>query len=415
MKSLDLINMRVDEKLDYVIRGTVQILKKEELLSKLKKSEEDNRSLVIKYGVDPTAPEIHLGHVVPLKTLRRFQDIGNDITFLIGDFTARIGDPSGKNSGRKPMSEEEVMYNSERYKDQIFKVLNPERTKIVYNSSWLKPLNLENVIELLSKSTVNKLVKRNSFVKRFENGNAISGHELIYPYLQAFDSVALNSDVEIGGTDQYFNLIFGRDLQPKYGQQPQVVLTTQILEGLDGNEKMSKSLGNTVGICESAFDMYSKIMRIRDDLVTKYFKLLTDVSLYELSDMQLRIEKGAFHPLDFKKKLATEITQQFHSVYDTKRAENEYIKINEKGAIPREISEYIIDHEMTKEGSLSGIDLLTLTGLVSSNSEARRLINQRGFSIDSIVVDDFSKNIKIEDGMLLRVGKKKYLKLKYNN
>lgn len=406
--------MSAEQKVRYVTRGVVEVIKREDLVWKFEKAEREGRSLVVKYGVDPTAPEIHIGHAVPLRTLRRFQDVGHDITFLIGDFTARIGDPSGRSTGRNAMTEEDVLANSEEYKKQIFKILIPEKTKIVYNSHWLKPLVLEEVISLLARNTVNNLVKRKSFVKRFENGDSISGHELIYPFLQAYDSVALDADIELGGTDQYFNLIFGRDLQPRYGQEPQVVMTTPLLEGLDGNDKMSKSLGNTVGITEPANDMYAKLMQVRDNLMSKYFELLTDIDISELAQIEIALQRDEVHPMDVKKRLARDITSQFHSASAAKKAEEEFVRVYSQGEKPRDMELITINYKDTSEGYMTAVELMRHCGLAPSNSRARKLVEQRGFSIDDAVVEDPAKMIEISDSMILRVGKRKYVQVGYN-
>ncbi|RJQ15567.1 tyrosine--tRNA ligase [Candidatus Woesearchaeota archaeon] len=405
--------MNIQEQIQYIARGTVDLITKDDLLWKLQKAEREKRSMVVKYGVDPTAPEMHLGHTVPLRKLKHFQDIGHAVTFLIGDFTARIGDPTGRSSGRQAMTEEEVLANAQSYKEQIFKILNPEKTIIVYNSDWLKPLALEQLIGLLAKNTVNNLIKRKSFVKRFENGEPVAGHELIYPFLQAYDSVALNADVELGGTDQYFNLVFGRDLQPSYGQESQVVVTTPLLEGLDGNEKMSKSLGNTIGLDASAIDMYAKLMQIRDHLMIKYFTLLTDMDDLELGKLEVALAQETIHPLDVKKRLARDITSQYHSLEQTKEAEEEFMRVYSRGELPSSLDTIVIKQDQTANGIMTPVALMRLAGMAESNSEARRLITQRGFSIDGIVIENPYADIAVKTDMILRVGKTKYAKIAY--
>ncbi|MCF7872505.1 tyrosine--tRNA ligase [Candidatus Woesearchaeota archaeon] len=403
----------IQEKINYLSRGTEQIITREDLAWKLEKSERENRSMIVKYGVDPTAPDIHLGHLVPIKKLKHFQDIGHEITFLIGDFTGRIGDPSGKSSGRKAMTEEEVLKNANTYKEQIFKVLDAEKTNIVYNSSWLKNMHLEETVKLLSKNSVNNLIKRKSFSKRFGKGETVSGHELIYPFLQAYDSVALNADIELGGTDQYFNLIFGRDLQPKYGQEPQVVITTPLLEGLDGNEKMSKSLGNTVGIDENPFDMYRKIMKLKDNLIIKYFTLLTDVDELEIGHLEMDMKQNRAHPKDVKKRLAKTITTYLHSEQKANEAEKEFEKVYRQGKLPENIRDVCVEYDNSNNGKLTPIQIIRLCDLASNNGEARSIVKQRGFSIDSAIIEDPKKEISLYNNMVVKVGKEKYVRLNY--
>jgi len=409
----DLKKLSPEEKVRYLGRGTVEIITRDELTRKIRNTDEQGAPLVLKYGVDPTAPEIHLGHSVPLRKLRHFQNVGYDVTFLIGDFTARIGDPSGRSTGRNAMTEEEVLANAETYKQQIFRILVPEQTKLVYNSDWLKPMTLEESIKLLSRNTVNNLVKRKSFQKRFEKGEPIAGHELIYPFLQAYDSVFLKADIELGGTDQYFNLIFGRDLQPSYGQEPQVVVTTPLLEGLDGNAKMSKSLGNTVGIMEPATMMYTKLMKVKDNLVMKYFDLLTDVDQTELARIELGLGDGTLHPMDAKKRLAYEITASFHDPQQAKAAQEEFVKVYTRGELPSDLEKAVIDPTQAPDGKLTALDLLKACNLAESSNQARRLIGQRGFSIDGSVVEDPYREIELKDEMVLKVGKRTYVQISY--
>jgi len=402
-------------KINHIVRWVEDIITKEDLAWKFKKTESQKEDLVIKYGVDPTSPEMHIGHLVPIRKLKQFQELGYSITFLIGDFTARIGDPTGRSSGRKAMSEEEVLANAQTYKDQIFKILDEEKTKIVYNSSWLKPLNLEDTIKMLSGNTVNNLIKRKSFVERFKKGDSISGNELIYPFLQAYDSVALKADIELGGSDQFFNLMFGRDLQPKYGQEPQVVITTPLLEGLDGNEKMSKTLNNTVGLKENVKEMYSKIMTVQDNLIIKYFSLLTDADELDMRKLNSDLKIKKIHPIEAKKRLSREICKQFYSLEDVKRAEEEFDKVYILGQIPSDIKNLTLNYQDTPNGKIKLIELIRKAEFASSNNEARRLITQKGFSIDGVVIEDPLLNINIKNDMILKAGKDRYIKISYKD
>lgn len=399
--------MNINEQIKHLARNTQEIITRPELEQKLA----SGKKLVIKYGVDPTAPDIHLGHMVQLKALRRFQDYGHEITFLIGDFTGRIGDPSNQGHGRPAMSEQDVLDNAETYKAQVFKILNPDKTRIVYNSEWLKPLNLEDCMKLLGSSTVNKLIKRNSFVARFEKGDSIRGHELIYPFLQAYDSVALEADIELGGSDQYFNLIFGRDMQPAYGQEPQVVVTTPLLEGLDGNAKMSKSLGNTIGIDESANGMYAKLMTVHDELMSKYFTLLTDATYEKITEMEYALRKGEAHPMEIKHELARLVTNIFYDTKTVIAAREEFERVHQQGALPSELEETVIPYDETREGSVTGVELARYCGFASSNGEARRLISQGGLSIDDRVLREPYEPIELGEVNIVRKGKKNFAKV----
>ncbi len=401
---------QINQVINYLNRGVVDLINERELAWKIIESDREKRSMVVKYGVDPTAPEIHLGHTVTLRKLKHFQEQGHNVTFLIGDFTARIGDPSGRDEARKPMTEEEVLANAETYKKQIFKILQPEKTVIVYNSHWLKPIVLEDCLKLLSRGTVNDLIKRKSFAKRFEEGKPVSAIELIYPFLQGYDSVYLNSDVEIGGTDQHFNLIFGRDLQKKYGQEPQVVITLPLLEGLDGSEKMSKSLGNHVGIDEDPNTMYAKIMSANDSVMFKYFRLLTDMPLNEIEALENRLKNGETHPMDVKMLLARDIVSQYHGINAAKSSENEFLKVHRHRELPTEMPLHYIDGK-NNEYDISQI--LVETGLAKSKGQAKRLISQKGVRLNNLVIEDPSIPVKIEDDAVLNIGKKTFLRFKY--
>ena len=303
----------VRKALEVIKRGIVDLIEEEELIKKLEKAYKENKPLKIKAGFDPTAPDLHLGHTVLLRKLRQFQDLGHEVYFLIGDFTAMIGDPSGRSETRPPLTKEQVLENAKTYEQQVFKILDPNKTKIIFNSAWFSKMNAEDIIRLCAKYTVARILEREDFKKRFEANLPISIHELIYPLFQAYDSVALQADVELGGTDQLFNLLIGRDIQKEYGQEPQVIITLPILEGLDGVQKMSKSLGNYVGIMEPPFEMYGKIMSIPDKIMWKYYELLTDIPLEKIKTLKDQVESGKYHPKEAKKRLARYLVAQFHS------------------------------------------------------------------------------------------------------
>jgi tyrosyl-tRNA synthetase len=384
------------------------VLTPEDLLRKLEQSAQSGAPLVVKYGVDPTAPEMHLGHLVPLRKLRQFQEFGHDVAFLIGDFTARIGDPSGRGSGRAAMSEEEVLSNAQTYCAQLEMVLDMQRTRVVYNSAWLKPLTLEETIQLLARSTVNALIKRKSFVKRLDAGNAIAGHELVYPYLQAYDSVALHADVELGGSDQFFNLVFGRDLQVRYAQAPQVVLTTPLLEGLDGKAKMSKSLGNTVGLQEPAHVMYAKLMRVPDELVGKYARLLTARSEAEITSIEttLRDTHDEHALFNAKHLLATDVTTWLHGASETKQARDAFERAR-RGDMPLEMPIY----RLPSSEQITLREVVYRSGLAPSKNAAQRLIVQRGLQVDGVLVDEPTRMLAPGECVVLRAGKNRYVRI----
>jgi len=396
--------MDIKEQLNLIKKGAEEIIREEELIEKLKKK----KTLKVKAGFDPTAPDLHLGHTVLIQKLKHFQDLGHDIHFLIGDFTGMIGDPTGKSETRKPLTEEEVKKNAETYKEQIFKILDESKTKIVFNSEWLSKLNAVDIVKLCSKYTVARMLERDDFAKRFKNNISISIHEFLYPLFQGYDSVAIEADVELGGTDQKFNLLVGRDLQKDYGQEPQVILTMPILEGLDGKNKMSKSLGNYIGITEHPNDMYGKLMSISDDLMIRYYELLSDISVEDFEKLKQGIKNNTIHPMDAKKKLAFEIVSRFHGYEKAKEAEEYFTKLFTKKEIPDDLAttEYISSKE-----KIWICELLKDIGMVSSNSEARRLIKQGAIKIDNEKVTD--QNYELPKGFegIIKVGKKKIKKV----
>jgi len=401
--------LTLDKQLEIIKRGTVEIVPEAELIDKLKSSIESNRPLTIKLGLDPTAPDIHLGHTVVLQKLRQFQDLGHQVILILGDFTARIGDPTGKSETRKQLTEEQVMANAKTYERQIFKILDPEKTRVAFNSQWLAPLNFVQVIELAAKYTLARMLERDDFHKRFKENLPISIHELFYPLMQGYDSVALKADVELGGTDQKFNLLMGRTLQKEYGQKQQVALMMPILEGLDGINKMSKSLGNYIGIDEAPREMYGKTMSLPDEMMLRYFELVTAVPLEELRAIETGLKNGSLHPRDVKMRLAREIVTQYHDSEQAKAAEEEFKRMFQQKDLPDEIPEFRPTEDMLDEVWLP--KLIVAAGSANSTSEARRLIVQGGVKVDGIKIDDPNLNINPSAGMIIQVGKRKFFKI----
>ena len=380
-------------------RGVEDIYSEADLIEKLK----ENRPLRVKLGADPTAPDIHLGHTVVLNKLRQFQNFGHEVIFLIGDFTATVGDPSGKNATRPPLSREDVLRNAETYKEQIFKILDPQKTRIVFNSEWLGELGTVGMIRLASNYTVARMLERDDFKKRFANQQSIAIHEFIYPLLQGHDSVALEADVELGGTDQTFNLLIGRELQKSAGQKPQVAMTLPLLVGLDGEKKMSKSLGNYIGVTEAPSEMFGKIMSISDELMWDWYNLLSFRPLVEIAQLKAEVEAGK-NPRDVKILLAKEIIARFHNEDATNAAEQEFINRFQKGAMPDEMPEF------TFEGEIGLATLLKEAGLVPSTSEAIRSAQQGGVKIDGEKVDDVRQNAQ-KGTFVYQVGKRKFARV----
>jgi tyrosyl-tRNA synthetase len=338
------VKAEVERQLQIIKRGTIEIIPEKELISKIERSVKENKPMNIKLGLDPTAPDIHLGHTVVLQKMRQFQDLGHQVIIIIGDFTGRIGDPTGKSETRKQLTEEQVQANAKTYMEQIFRILDPEKTQMRFNSEWLSPLTFVDVIELSAKYTVARMLERDDFTKRYRTGQAIGIHEFFYPLMQGYDSVALEADVELGGTDQKFNILMGRTLQKEYGQEPQIALFMPILEGLDGVQKMSKSLGNYIGIDEAPNDMFGKTMSITDDLILRYFELATHVSLSDIKKMEEEMEQGA-NPRDYKIRLAKEIIGMFHSSEAADAAEENFKNVFAKNQIPDDIQEKEIAKE----------------------------------------------------------------------
>ncbi len=397
----------IEEQLYLIERGVVDCISREELINKLKKSEKTGIPLKIKAGFDPTAPDLHLGHTVLLQKLKHFQDLGHDIYFLIGDFTGMIGDPTGKSETRKALTVEQVAENAESYKEQVFKILDPVKTKVAFNSTWLGKLTSIDMIKLASQLTVARMLERDDFHNRFESGKPISIHEFLYPLIQGYDSVAMEADVELGGTDQLFNLLMGRDLQRFHGQEPQIVITMPLLEGLDGVNKMSKSLGNYIGITESADNIYGKVLSVSDDLMFRYFALLSDLSNNEIDELKNKVASNILHPKDVKKQLARELTARFHSAEAAQAAEENFEKVFKKGGIPDDVPE--MRHTATTPVSLP--QLLVDAGLVGSTSDGRRMIKQSAVSIDGKKVTDVDSAVEPRGELLIKVGKRRFSKV----
>lgn len=387
----------IESQLELIKRGTAEIISEEDLIAKLKQ----NRPLNVKAGFDPTAPDLHLGHTVVLQKMKHFQELGHNVTFLIGDFTGMIGDPTGKSETRKPLTKEQVLANAETYKEQVFKILDPEKTKICFNSAWLEPLTMKETLSLMAKFTVARIIERDDFQKRYKAGEPIGMHEFMYPIMQGFDSVNMNTDIELGGTDQKFNLLVGRDLLRQYGKEAQVAITMPIIEGLDGIQKMSKSLGNYVGISESPKDMFGKLMSITDELMFRYYTLLSDMSLKDIEKMKQDIETGDFHPMTAKKNLAKEIVSRYHGTKAGIEAEEEFVRVFSNKNIPTDIQEYKI------QGCF--LDIILALNFASSKSEARRLAEQGGVHFENEKVYDLTLTPEHEG--ILKVGKRKFAKL----
>ncbi|MEZ8099764.1 tyrosine--tRNA ligase [Vibrio bivalvicida] len=392
----------IEAALAEIKRGVEELIPEEELIAKLK----EGRPLRIKLGADPTAPDIHLGHTVIFNKLRAFQELGHDVTFLIGDFTAMVGDPTGKNNTRPPLSREDVLRNAETYKEQVFKILDPAKTKIQFNSEWLSELGAEGMIRLAANQTVARMLERDDFKKRYAGGQPIAIHEFMYPLLQGYDSVAMETDVELGGTDQKFNLLMGRELQKSNAQKPQVVLMMPLLVGLDGEKKMSKSANNYIGISEAPSEMFGKIMSISDDLMWNYYDLLSFRPLEEVAQLKAGVEAGQ-NPRDVKVALAKEIIARFHSQAQADMAEQEFVNRFAKNQIPDEMPEFAFD------AGLPVSNLLKEAGLCASTSEAMRMVKQGAAKIDGEKVAD-SKFAPEAGTYVFQVGKRKFARLTIN-
>ena len=403
--------MSVDAQLELLTRGAVDVISREELAEKLKKSQATGVPLKVKAGFDPTAPDLHLGHTVLIQKLKHFQDLGHDVKFLIGDFTGMIGDPTGKSETRKALTVEDVKRNAESYKGQIFKILDPAKTEVVFNSTWLEKLTAYDFIRLASQLTVARMLEREDFKQRFENERPISIHEFLYPLVQGYDSVALQADVELGGTDQLFNLLMGRTLQKVWGQAPQVVMTMPLLEGLDGVNKMSKSLGNYIGITESAIDIYGKTLSVSDQLMFRYYDLLSDLSAGEIAGLRTGLLAGTLHPKAVKQQLARELAGRFHGGEAAQQAETHFEKVFSKHELPDEILEVAV----RAEGPTIWLPkLLVESGMVSSTGEGRRMIQQNAVTVDGLKVTDVECQLQPLGEVLLKVGKRRFVRVRFS-
>jgi tyrosyl-tRNA synthetase len=395
----------VQEQMEIIRRGAVEILVEEELAEKLR----EGRPLKIKAGFDPTAPDLHLGHTVLIQKLKQFQDLGHEILFLIGDFTGMIGDPSGKSETRKALTREQVLQNAQTYQEQVFKILDPKRTKVVFNSDWMGLLSAADLISLASRYTVARMFERDDFHKRFVGQQPIAIHEFLYPLIQGYDSVALAADVELGGTDQKFNLLVGRELQKQYGQRPQSVLTMPLLEGLDGVQKMSKSLGNYIGITEAPKEIYGKVMSVSDTLMVRYYELLSDADLDAFARVRDGVAglPGGLHPMESKKALARELVGRFHGQAAALAAEEDFVTQFKDKEIPEDIPTV----HFGEAGPIWICRLLSEAGLVASNGEARRLIQQGGVKVDGEKVADPNQEITPGGTMVLQAGKRRFARI----
>ena len=397
----------LNEQLDVIKRGASEIIPEEELISKIEKSIKSNTQLIIKLGCDPSRPDLHIGHSVVLRKLEQFQSLGHQAVLIIGDFTGMIGDPSGRNITRPSLSLEEARKNGQSYFEQASKILDKEKTKILHNSDWLGKMSFEDVIRLSSKYTVARMLERDDFTKRYKTGLPISMHELLYPLAQAMDSVVIKSDVELGGTDQKFNLLVGRDIQREHGLEPQVILTMPLIAGTDGVEKMSKSYDNYIGISDPPKDIYGRTLSIPDKLI--YFELATDISKDELAKIKNQLEDGKTNPRNLKRQLARTFVRMYYDELASKNAEDEFDKIFIKKDVPDEIPEFNLS---AFSGQINIMDLIVEVKFAPSKSEARRLVLQGGVSIDSKKINDINTSINIKNGQILKVGKRKFAKLK---
>jgi tyrosyl-tRNA synthetase len=405
------IEQEVGRQLAVIKRGAAEIVPEEELVGKLREAIKENRPLKVKLGLDPTAPDIHLGHTVVLQKLRQFQELGHTVQLVIGDFTGRIGDPTGKSETRKQLSEEDVQRNAETYKAQFSKILDPEKTAFYTNSTWLGELKFSDVIGLASKVTVARMLERDDFEKRYRSNQPISVHEFFYPLMQGYDSVALESDVELGGTDQKFNLLMGRQLQKEYGQSQQIALMTPLIEGLDGKQKMSKSLGNYIGIDEPPNEIFGKAMSIPDELMVKYFELTTDLSNEEVAGISKGLDEGTVHPRDAKMKLAHTLVRMYHGEAAADEAAEHFKSVFQQGDLPEDIEEAVLSSDRLDNGKIWVVKLLAELKLVASNAEARRMIQQGAVKINQQKVENVDQETEIEAGSIVQVGKRKFARV----
>jgi tyrosyl-tRNA synthetase len=408
-------SISIDAQISIVQRGAVDLITVEELRRKLERSEATGKPLRVKLGLDPTAPDIHLGHTVVLHKLRQFQELGHQVMLVIGDFTGMIGDPTGKSETRKPLTRDDILANAQTYAAQLYKVLDPAKATLRFNSEWLGQLSPEAIVTLAAKHTVARMLERDDFQRRFHQGQAISVHEFLYPLFQAYDSVALQADVELGGTDQKFNLLVGRDIQREYGQEPQVILTTPLLEGLDGVQKMSKSLGNYIGITESPRQIYGKIMSISDQLMLRYYELLSTIDPNVLTEEKRHMAEGSVNPRDVKMGLAREIVARFYDATIAEEAEREFQRMFQAGGLPDDIVEPYVHISGAEREPIWIVELLVQTGMASSNSEARRLIQQGAIRVNGERVSDANSRLTANEPYLVQVGRRRFARIRPEN
>lgn len=401
----------VERQLQVISRGVVEIVPEDELKQKVIKSVVTGKPLKVKLGLDPSAPDIHVGHTVVMQKLRQFQELGHQVQLIIGDFTGRIGDPTGKSETRKQLTEEDVQRNAETYRQQIFKILDPAKTQVNFNSEWLAPMTFADVVKLSAKVTVARMLERDDFTKRYTTGQPISIHEFFYPLMQGMDSVALESDIELGGTDQKFNLLMGRTLQKEYGKDTQVAIMTPIIEGLDGVQKMSKSLGNYIGIDEAPNEIYGKAMSVPDELMAKYYELVTDLSLEELTALTEGLKSGVVHPRDAKMRLAHTLVRMYHGQEAADAAQEHFVTVFQQRALPEDIEEKEIPAAELEDGKIRLIKLLTLIDFAASNGEAKRSIQQGAVKLNEEKISDPNAEVELAGGEIIQVGKRKFAKL----
>jgi len=401
-----MIDMNIEEQLDFLSERAVDFINRDDLKKKLEKAKVEGRGLRIKYGADPSAPDIHLGHVVGLTKLREFQDAGHTVVFIIGDFTGMIGDPSGRSQTRKPLTREQVAVNAKSYQEQVFKILDPEKTEIRFNSEWCGQMSFEDVIRLSAHVTVAQMLARDDFSKRYAANQPISIVEFLYPLVQAYDSVMVEADLELGGTDQLFNLLLGRELQKVMGQEPQCVMTLPLIEGLDGVNKMSKSLNNYVGVDEPPRDMYGKLMSVPDDLMWKYFEYILCWPSDKVKETHAKVASGELHPRAVKDTLGQEVVARFIGVEEAKAASEEFTRIFAQGDLPDEIPEVVVPAE-----EVGLLNLMVDAGLAKSNGEARRLVKQGAVRINDEKISDERAQIMPKEGMIIRSGKRGFAKV----
>ncbi|MEW6227289.1 MAG: tyrosine--tRNA ligase [Bacillota bacterium] len=406
--------LTVQEQMEILKRRTAEIISEEDLRDKLERASRNSEPLNIKLGLDPSAPDIHLGHAVVLRKMREFQDLGHEVVLVVGDFTGRIGDPTGKSETRRQLSADEVVANARTYQEQAYKILDPARTRIAFNGEWLSKLTFEDVIKLASKYTVARMLEREEFRERFHQERPIYIHEFFYPFMQAYDSIALRADVELGGTDQKFNILFGRMLQREYDQEPQVAMLMPILAGIDGVQKMSKSLGNYIGVAEEPSEMYGKTMSIPDEVMMMYYELATTVPEEEMGSIRKGIESGALHPRDAKRRLAREIVTLYHGPEAACAAEREFDAVFRQGALPEDVPDVVVSQAELEDGKMWCPKLLVAAGLADSSSEARRLIAQGAVRVGDDRVTDPQARVALRSGVVVRVGKRRFARICIN-